>query len=128
MPDLNTLLDGLSEKPTILFFASFARFEYALMQRGLLTRAVGRAEADWRKLADELGKDFFLEVRERAAVQTLIHAPPRKLIVVNGAAAFGPPLPPVTNLWNLSTRQDECVTIYSTETKCSRPIGSATTS
>ena len=101
MLNLPALLDGLPENITILFFAAFARFEYALMRCGFLTREMGRAEADWGTLADTLGDTFFLKVRDAPEIQTLIHAQPRKLVVRAGAVAFGPALPVVRNVYDL---------------------------
>jgi hypothetical protein len=86
MFELKRLLDGLPERPTITFFAAFARFEYALMQCEFLTSVGRRAEVNWRKLADVLGHAFFEEAAEH--VPTLVNNPPKKLIVRDGAATF----------------------------------------
>ena len=91
MFELIRLLDGLPEKLTITFFAAFARFEYALMQRGFLTSRGPRADVDWKKLVDVLGPTFFVEAANH--VPTLVNNPPKKLILRNGAAAFGPSQP-----------------------------------
>jgi hypothetical protein len=101
MFELNRLLDGLPEKVTITFFSAFARFEYALMQCQFLTSSTnGRsANVDWQKLTDALGDAFFAEAA--IAVQTLINDPPKKLIVRNGAATFGPRPPVATDTGRL---------------------------
>jgi hypothetical protein len=101
MLNLPALLDGLPENITILFFAAFSRFEYALMRCAFLTRDAGRAEADWGKLADVLGDHFFLEVEGAPEIHTLINAQPRKLVVRGGMVTFGPVLPVVRNIHGL---------------------------
>jgi hypothetical protein len=88
MFELKRLLDGLPERLTITFFAAFARFEYSLMQREFLTSVGRRADVDWQKLADVLGPAFFEEAAGH--VPALVNNPPKKLIVRNGAATFGP--------------------------------------
>ncbi len=91
------------------FFATFARFEFALMRCNyLLARGRDkRAEADWNKLASELGDEFFSEVRLLNKVPLLISDPPKQLIVQEGAARFGPRPDPVESVHELfaSARQ-----------------------
>jgi hypothetical protein len=97
MSRLEQILDGLPQATTTRFFATFARFEYALMHRKYL-RPRGRdnlAEADWDKLAADLGNTFFAEVRVTNKIPTLIGDPPKKLIVENDSAIFGPRPAPV---------------------------------
>jgi hypothetical protein len=96
---LQRILDGLPEATTARFFAAFARFEFALMRCNYL-RARGRdngAEADWNKLAAELGEPFFREVRDTNKLPTLINDPPKKLVVQNNQAIFGPRPEPITS-------------------------------
>jgi hypothetical protein len=101
MFDLTTLLDGLPEDVTILFFAAFSRFEYALMRSRYLQRGKREACADWTKLAAELGDGFFGEVQRCGGVSTLINNQPKKLAVRNAAAVFVDELPPVENTADL---------------------------
>ena len=103
MLDLHALLDGLPEDLTILFFAAFARFEYSLMRCGYLIHEDGLAYPDWHRLSDELGNDFFVEVRDAHQIRTLIYDQPKRLIARNGVAGFGPPLPIVSNVRDLFT-------------------------
>jgi len=96
VPQLNRILSGLPRTTTLEFFASFARFEYALMYSGYLTARQARAVADWEKLTNELGNAFFAQVSAADRMPTLINDPPKKLIVRDDAARFGPPPAPVT--------------------------------
>jgi hypothetical protein len=96
MRQLDQILAGLPRMTTLEFFASFARFEYALIYSGYLTVRQTRAEPDWAKLTNELGGSFFAQVSAAGRTSTLINDPPKKLIVRENAARFGPPPAPVT--------------------------------
>jgi hypothetical protein len=96
MLQLEKILDGLPEKITIRFFATFSRFEMALMRCGYLR--AGRqnmAEADWTRLPEDLGANFFDGVAASGQAVTLINDPPKILIVQNGALVFGQKPKPV---------------------------------
>jgi len=120
---LNRLLDGLPERVTITFFAAFARFEYALMQGRFLKNPAnnGRADVDWQKLANSLGGAFFEEAAVH--VRTLINDPPKKLVVRNGAATFGPKPKPATNTHQLLqyARQVRNNLFHGKQDVCRRP-------
>ena len=64
-----------SPEATVSFFAVFSRFEYALKRR---------AEADWTRFANGLGKPFFDEVLRSERATVLIHQPPKKQINEKG--------------------------------------------
>jgi hypothetical protein len=99
---LERILDGLPQAATLRFFATFARFEYALMQSNYLRdRQDNSAQADWNKLVHELGNAFFAEVREVGKASVLISDPPKRPIVRHGRVEFGPAPPPVQNTQNL---------------------------
>jgi hypothetical protein len=92
MVDVERLLDGIDPETALAFFVSFARFESALLTCGLLAfRSEGdRAQVDRRRLAKELGAEFFEEVLASRRATTLIDAPPKKLIVTaNLTVEFG---------------------------------------
>jgi hypothetical protein len=57
-----SLLNGLPPA-AISFFAVFSRFEYALKRAGYFQRNKVEAQADWDKLARELGQNFLMRVR-----------------------------------------------------------------
>jgi hypothetical protein len=98
MLQLEQILDGLPEKTTVRFFATFARFEFALMRcRYLRVNGRNLAEADWTRLPEDLGGDFFADALASGKVSTLINVPPKTLIVQNGNAEFGPDPGPVKN-------------------------------
>jgi hypothetical protein len=91
MTQIEQILDGLPAAITIRFFATFARFEFALMRCNYLRAGRGNlAEADWTRLPDDLGDDFFACALASEKVLTLINDPPKKLIVQDGAPVFGP--------------------------------------
>jgi hypothetical protein len=102
MLQLEQILDGLPEKTTVTFFATFARFEFALMCCGHLRSGPGhRAEADWTRLPEALGGEFFIDALASGKVPTLINDPPKKLIVQHGLAVFGAKPQPVKNATEL---------------------------
>jgi hypothetical protein len=69
------------------------------MQCEFLT-SVGRcADVNWQKLADVLGPAFFEEAAGH--VPTLVNNPPKKLIVRDNAAKFGPSPPAATDTGQL---------------------------
>jgi hypothetical protein len=68
----------------VSFFVFFMRFEYALKRTNYLKKGRrGRAEADWKKFALDLGKLFFDEVRSSGRAATLIDTPPKRQVVTN---------------------------------------------
>lgn len=70
----------------VRFFLTFTRCEFALKENGYVLRERdGGAKADWGKLASELGADFFRHVHQSGRAGTLIGAPPRKQVCVDGA-------------------------------------------
>ncbi|MBS0249099.1 MAG: hypothetical protein JSR61_20995 [Proteobacteria bacterium] len=97
MFDLEQLLDGLPERNTVTFFAAFFRFEYALMDRGLVLDQgrPPRAAPNWTKLGEILGEDFFLMAKKLAP--TIVNDPPKTLITQGGRVAFGARPKPATN-------------------------------
>jgi hypothetical protein len=103
MTRLERILDGLPEKITVTFFATFARFEFALMRCNYLrtTPRGNFAEPDWDKLADDLGEPFFTAVEVSGKAATLINDPPKRLIVQDHEATFGPRPEPVGNALGL---------------------------
>jgi hypothetical protein len=101
---LNRVLAGLPQNTTLEFFATFARFEYALIYSGYVSDRRHRAEADWAKLTNDLGDDFFAQVNATGKAATLINAPPKKLIVEDNAAKFGQAPAPVTTTDSPSCR------------------------
>ena len=72
------LLEGLSPQLTLEFFATFARFEYALKCRSYLQskNSEKAAKASRKILAEKLGPDFFEEVRSQGKIPTLFAKPP----------------------------------------------------
>jgi hypothetical protein len=96
------LLEGLSPELALLFFATFARFEYALKRCSYLSKhEVGRpAEASRQALATKLGKDFFSEVQATGRAKTLIEIPPKNLLVAehDGIAFEEGRIPPTNTI------------------------------
>ena len=81
------LLNGLPADETLRFFATFARFEFAMKQRGFLRRSQHNrvAEACREKLSAHLPGDFFEAVRDAQIAPILIQRPPKNLFVQAGA-------------------------------------------
>jgi len=86
MFDMNHLLNGLPEDVTLTFFAAFSRFEYALMELDFF-RGTRRSKIAQETLAQQLGPSFFAEAEAR--VPTLVHEPPKQLVVRDGRFEFG---------------------------------------
>lgn len=94
------LLNGLPRDLTLRFFATFARFEFALKHTGFWWEhpQYGTAMANRQKLADRLGAEFFEHVCDEDLAPTLISAPPKQLIVQeDGALVFGEQPPAVAS-------------------------------
>lgn len=65
------------------FFATFARFEYALTRGGVLTGEIGdQAEAHWDRFANALGDPFLLTMRTAPQADVFFTDPPKKLFVI----------------------------------------------
>lgn len=58
------------------FAELFGRVEYALTQCGFLQTKPSIAKADWKKFANELGEQFFANVRQSRIAETLLATPP----------------------------------------------------
>ena len=87
------LLNGLPPA-TISFFAVFSRFEYALKRAGYLRSNSVDAQADWPRLARELGHSFLMRVRASGEVTTLMSGPPKKQVITDGALGWET-MPPI---------------------------------
>lgn len=77
------LLNGLPAALTLRFFATFARFEFAMKQCGCLQRT-GEGEmalASRRLLESRLPADFFERLQRLGSAHILIEAPPKSLFV-----------------------------------------------
>lgn len=70
------------------FFATFARFEYAMKRAGYLkhNKPGTSAEAGWDAFSLDLGAAFFDQCRANPGLQVLFVAPPRLLKVDPGGA------------------------------------------
>jgi hypothetical protein len=71
------------------FFATFARFEFALKDANFI--AVdnrGAVSAAWDDFADELPADFLVRVTQSAKASTLLNDPPKKQVLVGKALDF----------------------------------------
>lgn len=70
------------------FFATFARFEYAMKRAGYLKyeKPGTSAEAGWDAFAKDLGAAFFDQCKSLPELEVLFVAPPRLLKVDTGAA------------------------------------------
>lgn len=80
-----------SLKPIALeFFATFSRFEFALKRGGYLSGQVGgRASPNWTKFGNDLGIDFFNDMRAEALARVFFEAPPKRLTVkADGSVGF----------------------------------------
>jgi hypothetical protein len=98
------LLYGLPPDETLRFFATFARFEFAMKQCGYLRwTGHGRvAEASREKLGADLPADFFDSVRNGHIAPTLIERPPKNLHVRDDAQPqFGVQAAPLTTIGQL---------------------------
>jgi len=75
------LLNGLPPDQTLRFFATFARFEFAMKQCGYLhwTDHGETAQACRERLGASLPADFFASVRDGRLAPTLIARPPKNL-------------------------------------------------
>jgi hypothetical protein len=94
------LLNGLPADETLRFFATFARFEFAMKQCGFLRRTEHNrvAEACREKLSARLPADFFESIRDAQTAAALIERPPKNLFVQTDARRqFGNELPPLSN-------------------------------
>lgn len=58
----------------------FEHYEFTLKRRGFLQKGLEHAQADWNVFARSLGQDFFDYVRAAGIAETLIAAPPGKLM------------------------------------------------
>ncbi|MDP3692138.1 hypothetical protein [Bradyrhizobium sp.] len=93
------LLNGLPPEATLRFFATFARFEFAMKQCSYLRwTELGRiAQACRESLCADLPADFFESVREAYVAPVLIERPPKNLFVQDDAQPqFGNQSPPLT--------------------------------
>jgi hypothetical protein len=81
------LLNGLPPKATLRFFASFARFEFAMKQCGYVSKTDDGdvALACRRKLAAGLPKHFFQRIRDEEIAPVLMRRPPKNLFMRDGA-------------------------------------------
>jgi hypothetical protein len=98
------LLNGLPPEATLRFFATFARFEFAMKQCGYLRRTEhGRvAQACRESLCADLPADFFESVRDAHIATTLVERPPKNLFVQDDAQPqFGNQAPPITTTMQL---------------------------
>ena len=104
MMSTEELLNGLPAEGTLRFFATFARFEFAMKQCGYLRYAgKGRiAEACRQKLRDALPTNFFDMVRDAQTATTLISRPPKNLFAQGEAIPeFGEQSPALTTTTQL---------------------------
>jgi hypothetical protein len=93
------LLNGLPPDETLRFFATFARFEFAMKQCGYLrlTDHGTVAQACRERLGADLPADFFDGVRDARIATMLLERPPKELYVQYGAQPqFGSQAPPLT--------------------------------
>ena len=98
------LLNGLPPDETLRFFATFARFEFAMKQCGYLqwTEHGRVAQACRESLGAELTVDFFESVRDGQIATTLVERPPNNLYVQDDAhPQFGNQSPPLTTTGQL---------------------------
>ncbi|WP_051448298.1 hypothetical protein [Bradyrhizobium sp. WSM1417] len=96
-PELSTheLLNGLPHDLTLRFFATFARFEFAMKYCNCL-KPRGAAEGCRRRLEERLPADFFEVIRQPGVAATLINRPAKNLLARGGAVPqFGDPEPPL---------------------------------
>ena len=122
------LLNGLSPHETLRFFATFARFEFAMKQCGYLrmTERGMVAQACRERLGADLPADFFDSVRDAQIAKTLVERPPKNLYVQHDAQPqFGTQAPPLTTIRHLLNAVWRVQIILSTETRCILPIESA---
>jgi len=95
----NELLNGLPPEETLRFFATFARFEFAMKQCGYLrwTEHGDTAQACRERLGEAMPGDFFESVRDAHLAPTLIARPPKNLYVQDDAQPqFGHQAPALT--------------------------------
>lgn len=65
------------------FFATFARFEFALTRGGFLLAGIDdQAEAHWDRFASRLGAEFLERMRAAPSAQVFFTEPPKKLFVI----------------------------------------------
>jgi hypothetical protein len=90
--DTKQLLNGLPEGLILHFFATFARFEYALKRcRYLKKTGKGQpAEVSYEKLAQDLPANFLQSVLDAERAKCLMGDPPRSLVVTDYGIGFGP--------------------------------------
>jgi hypothetical protein len=82
--DKTDLPDGAAR-----FFATFARFEFALKDQNFLSiDSKGTVAADWDRFAAEMSADFFGSIVASRKADTLLNNPPKKQIIVAGALDF----------------------------------------
>ncbi|MGY8635331.1 hypothetical protein RAD15_22905 [Bradyrhizobium sp. 14AA] len=81
------LLNGLPADETLRFFATFARFEFAMKQCGYLQRTEQGtvALASRERLAADLPAEFFATIRDAAIAPVLVARPPKDLYVQDDA-------------------------------------------
>ncbi|WP_296597993.1 hypothetical protein [Phenylobacterium sp.] len=81
----------------------YRRLEYALKRSGFLNSKWKRASADWAAFAQELGDEFFAEMRDSGEAATLIAEPPR--VRMRESMEFEPAVQrPVEDVVELFTR------------------------
>ena len=71
------------------FFATFARFEFALKDQNLfLVDNRGAVRADWDRFAGQLPPEFFASIVASGRADTLLNEPPKKQTIVAGSLDF----------------------------------------
>ena len=95
MPPINFNRTNLP-KGSASFFATFARFEFALKDcKFLHVDKRGGVHADWDAFAGQLPGDFFVSIVNSGKAHTLISKPPKKQVVVGNSLDFSPQRRPV---------------------------------
>lgn len=79
------------------FFATFSRFEFALKRGGYVSGQIGRrASPNWIQFGNNLGMDFFNEMRAAEPARIFFEAPPKRLTVkADGGIEFTEQAAPV---------------------------------
>lgn len=77
-------IDQLFRAEWTTFFATFARFEYAMKRSCYLKNPepLQPANANWDSFADDLGTDFFQTCKVEPTLHVLFERPPRRLFVL----------------------------------------------
>jgi hypothetical protein len=72
------------------------RADNALQNLGMIVPGGGAAMADWKRFSTSLGEPFFVAMNAAHVTETLINAPPRKRLNINGSAQWGDPVAPLS--------------------------------